>query len=61
MCDSMMQLALVLVENFPYVSTYKRFLVYRSLFTLFAALYSKSCSYDELIHNFGTLYENRFV
>ncbi|XP_071521265.1 DNA-dependent protein kinase catalytic subunit-like [Panulirus ornatus] len=50
--DSVQQLALDLVKNFPLVSMYRTFLAYRSLFKLFHAIYNKAEYFQDFLHSF---------
>lgn len=56
MMDSVLHLALALVENFPYLSQFKVFLAYRAFFTLLASLSEHSEIYGLFMHNFGKIF-----
>ncbi|XP_069947778.1 DNA-dependent protein kinase catalytic subunit isoform X2 [Cherax quadricarinatus] len=50
--DSVQNLAMSLVENFPLVSVYRRFLAYHALFKLFQAIHGKPEYFQDFLHTF---------
>ncbi|XP_042208389.1 DNA-dependent protein kinase catalytic subunit-like [Homarus americanus] len=50
--ESVQQLSLALVEKFPLISMFRRFLAYRALFKLFHAVYSKAEYFQDFLHTF---------
>ncbi|XP_063611240.1 DNA-dependent protein kinase catalytic subunit-like [Penaeus indicus] len=50
--ENVQQLSSALVEHFPLVSTFKRFLAYRALFRLFFTVYNKPGYFHEFLHTF---------
>ncbi|XP_069166166.1 DNA-dependent protein kinase catalytic subunit-like [Procambarus clarkii] len=50
--DSVQNLAMALVDNFPLVSVYRRFLAYRALFKMFHAIHGKAEYFQDFLHTF---------